>query len=195
VQHPAGQSRRTQGAGFDHHPERKGRVERWRGSVGKPCVFPALSVAGARVSPQPSVSTSPSSNRACGFAAPGSPTGFATRATDAPDEAPFLGLASCFRNRPDRNGVTDLAVNPRPVGHFHRVPEVRPLPSPGITRLRRYYEPVRHPSAARPVPRGRPVEKPLPPTAGVSRVASVLPVQTCCRHYPGGIVAEIELLP
>src|SRR5437870_5669275 len=33
------------------------------------------------------------------------------------------------------------------------------------------------------------------PLAEVSRVASVLPVQTCQRHYPGGIVAGIELLP
>ena len=30
---------------------------------------------------------------------------------------------------------------------------------------------------------------------GVSRVASVLLVQACCRHYPGGIVAGIGLLP
>src|SRR5207249_5436873 len=29
----------------------------------------------------------------------------------------------------------------------------------------------------------------------VSRVAFVLPVQACRRHYPGGIVAGIELLP
>jgi hypothetical protein len=41
--------------------------------------------------------------------------------------------------------------------HFHRVPEVRPLPSPSITWFPRYYEPVRHPAPARPVPRGRPV--------------------------------------
>jgi hypothetical protein len=26
-------------------------------------------------------------------------------------------------------------------------PKLRPLPSPGITRLQRYYEPLRHPSA------------------------------------------------
>ena len=25
--------------------------------------------------------------------------------------------------------------------------ELRPLPSPGVTRLQRYYEPLRHPSA------------------------------------------------
>src|SRR5438445_9539025 len=54
-------------------------------------------------------------------------------------------------------GLLDLAVNPRTLGHFHGTPEVRPLSSPGITRSQRYYEPVRHPSAARPVPRGRPV--------------------------------------
>ena len=33
------------------------------------------------------------------------------------------------------------------------------------------------------------------PPPGVSRVACVLPVQTCHRHYPGGIVAGIGLLP
>ena len=36
--------------------------------------------------------------------------------------------------------------------------EPRPLPSTGITRLHRYYGPLRHPSPARPVPRGLPVE-------------------------------------
>ena len=33
------------------------------------------------------------------------------------------------------------------------------------------------------------------PPPGVSRVASFLLVQTCHRHYPGGIVVGIELLP
>src|SRR5271155_3978913 len=32
-------------------------------------------------------------------------------------------------------------------------------------------------------------------TAGVSRVACVLPVPTCRRHYPGGTAGGIELLP
>jgi len=48
----------------------------------------------------------------------------------------------------------------------------RGLPSAGITRLPRYYAPVRHSSAARPVPRGRPVGRSSPTTAGASRVAS-----------------------
>ena len=30
--------------------------------------------------------------------------------------------------------------------HFQTAPEVRPLPSTGVTRLPRYYEPVRHPT-------------------------------------------------
>ena len=33
------------------------------------------------------------------------------------------------------------------------------------------------------------------PPPGVSRVAFILRMQTCRRHYPGGIVAGIELLP
>ena len=60
-------------------------------------------------------------------------------------------------------GLADLAVNPLVVKCFQRVPEVRPLPSAGITPLRRYYGPIRHPSAARPVPRGRPVGGTTPP--------------------------------
>src|SRR4029077_12401176 len=51
------------------------------------------------------------------------------------------------------------------------------------------------PHTARPVPHGCPVEKPLPPTAGISRVASALLVPPCPRPYPGGIVAGIGLLP
>ena len=51
--------------------------------------------------------------------------------------------------------------------------ELRPLPSTGVTRLRRYYGPLRHPEAARPVPRGRPVEGHAPSPPGVSRVALI----------------------
>ena len=32
------------------------------------------------------------------------------------------------------------------------------IPSPGVTRLQRYYEPLRHPMSARPLLRGRPVD-------------------------------------
>jgi len=81
------------------------RVEKWRGSLGAAYLVLTLSVVSAsRAVPCP-VSTSPSSNRTCGFAASGSPTSCATRATDASDDAPFLGLASCFRNVRARDGV------------------------------------------------------------------------------------------
>ena len=49
------------------------------------------------------------------------------------------------------------------------------------------------PHTARPVPRGHPVG--CSPTAGVSRVACALPVQTCRRPYPGGTAGGIKLLP
>ena len=48
--------------------------------------------------------------------------------------------------------------------------ELRSLPSTDITRLQRYYEPLRHPQGARPVPRGRPVGHRCP-RLGASRVA------------------------
>jgi hypothetical protein len=44
-----------------------------------------------------------------------------------------------------KTGLVDLAVNPQALGHLHSVPEVRSLPSTGITQLRRYYGPLRHP--------------------------------------------------
>ena len=67
--------------------------------------------------------------------------------------------------------------------------ELRPLPSTGITRLPRYYEPVRHPT------------RPGLSLAGV-RLGGThshrwgfpccvpSPLQTCRRHYPGGIVGD-----
>ena len=67
--------------------------------------------------------------------------------------------------------------------------ELRSLPSTGVTRLRRYYEPLRHPGA------------PGLSLAGIRLViaghASGLPVLrtlslcTCCRHYPGAAAGRI----
>src|SRR5438270_1967374 len=56
--------------------------------------------------------------------------------------------------------------------------ELRPLPSPGIAQLHRYYGPLRHPSA-----HGRPVDHP-DHTLGLP-VLRALSLCTCCRHYPG----------
>ena len=71
--------------------------------------------------------------------------------------------------------------------------EPRPLPFTGVTRLQRYYGPLRYPRrpslslAGRPHEWGSPrVEGERPFTARVSRVALDLHVPTCRRHYPGG---------
>jgi hypothetical protein len=48
------------------------RVEMWRGGLGDVYPFPALSSAGASLTPPCSVSTSRSSNRTCGSPASGS---------------------------------------------------------------------------------------------------------------------------
>ena len=78
--------------------------------------------------------------------------------------------------------------------HFQEAPEVRPLPSTGITWLRRYYEPVRHPTRPGPSLAGVRLGD-TPPTAGVSRVAWTFLVQACRRHYPGGNAGGDEVVP
>ena len=63
------------------------------------------------------------------------------------------------------------------------------LPSIGVTRLRRYYGPIRHLEGPAPY-------LAIPPLAGAltqppnkaSRVALISPVPACCHHYPGGTV-------
>ena len=77
-----------------------GRVEMWRGGVGRAYPFPALSVAGASVTRPCSVSTSRSSNRTCGFAASGSPTGSYDRHTSA---RRFLRVPSRFTTPSSRS--------------------------------------------------------------------------------------------
>src|SRR5262245_41667633 len=61
--------------------------------------------------------------------------------------------------------------------------ELRPLPSPGITRLPRYYEPLRHPSA--PGLSLTHVRLIIPDHAVVLPVFLALSLCTCCRHCPG----------
>src|SRR3954452_3909787 len=61
--------------------------------------------------------------------------------------------------------------------------ELRPLPSPGITRLQRYYGPLRHPSAPSLSLAG--VRLIIPDHALGLPVLRALSLCTCCRHYPG----------
>src|ERR1017187_4055124 len=63
--------------------------------------------------------------------------------------------------------------------------ELRPLPSLGITRVQRYYWPLRR-SLGPACPRGRPVGRAADHLGDLSRVASVFLLYACRRHYPGG---------
>src|SRR6202521_5050488 len=67
--------------------------------------------------------------------------------------------------------------------------ELRPLPSPGITRLQRYCEPLRHPSTPRPSLTG--VWLIIPDHALGFPVLRALSLCTCCRHYPGAAEGRI----
>src|SRR4029077_18868229 len=65
---------------------------------------------------------------------------------------------------------------------FEKAPEVRALPSPGIPRLQRYYDPVRRPPGPvlfSTVEAATLIQNGPPPLARS-------PVSTCCAHYPGG---------
>ena len=61
--------------------------------------------------------------------------------------------------------------------------ELRPLPSPGIARLQRYYWPLRHPSAPGLSLTG--VRLIIPDHAVGLPVLRALSLCTCCRQYPG----------
>src|SRR6266478_1234594 len=61
--------------------------------------------------------------------------------------------------------------------------ELRSLPSPGVTRLQRYYEPLRLPTAPGLSLTG--VRLIIPDHAVGSPVLRTLSLCTCCRHYPG----------
>ena len=70
--------------------------------------------------------------------------------------------------------------------------ELRSLPSTGITRLQRYYEPLRHPRA--------PGLSLAGVRLGIAAHALGLPVLralslcTCCRQYPGAAAERLALL-
>ena len=67
--------------------------------------------------------------------------------------------------------------------------ELRPLPSTGITRLPRYYEPLRHPSAPGLSLTG--VRLIIPDHALGFPVLRALSLCTCCRHYPDAAAGRI----
>jgi len=72
-------------------------------------------------------------------------------------------------------------------------PELRPLPSIGVTRLQRYYEPLRHPKAPGLSLAGvRLLGRPSTPRGFPCCVR--FPLCTCCRHYPGAAAGILSAL-
>ncbi len=74
--------------------------------------------------------------------------------------------------------VIDNMVTLRILPRFRTAPEVRSLPSTGVTRFRRYYEPFRLPGRPGLALAGVRLKGTLPSTARISRVASI----SLCRH-------------
>ena len=101
-----------------------------------------------------------SSNRTCGFPASGFPTGFTVR----PRQSTAQRVRSIFASRHSSLGqVRPLQVfagssaNHPDLAIFESAPEVRALPSAGVTRLQRSYDPVRLPLRRRPSAALRPL--------------------------------------
>ena len=63
--------------------------------------------------------------------------------------------------------------------------EPRPLPSTGITRLRRYYGPIRHPRRPGLSLAGVRLAGPRLPPLGLPVLRCGFRLRTCRRHYPG----------
>ena len=112
-----------------------------------------------------SVSHPRSSNRTCGFPASGSPTGFVLRhtkqITDRKRHRAACSLSSPHDTAFSRTrmivGVCRLIANHLHLAFFESIPEVRVLPSTGITRLQRSYYPVRLPPMTPPEATLRPL--------------------------------------
>ena len=70
--------------------------------------------------------------------------------------------------------------------------ELRSLPSPGITQLHQYYEPLRHPRAPGLSLTG--FQLVIADHASGFPVLRALSLCTCCRQYPGAAAERIALL-
>ena len=70
--------------------------------------------------------------------------------------------------------------------------EPRPLPSTSVTRLPRYYGPIRHLTAPGPSVTG--IRLAVPGHAARLPVLRALSLCTCCRHYPGTATGGPALL-
>ena len=155
--------------------------------------MPALSVAGARVSAHAPFPPPAHRTGRADLPHPALRRDSDSRPTGTPGGAAFTGhVVPSAVAESLAEVIGNMATLPT-LDHFQDAPEVRPLASTDITSASTVLRACPPPPTARPVPRGRPVGAAA--TVGASRVAFVLPVQTCQRHYPGGTVARIGLLP
>jgi len=144
-------------------PDGASRVEERRGSLGhaatlrflSPLIKPDVPISGIRLSDW-------FHRKALG-------------ALPSPGDTAFLGRIPIF------SGVSRRIANHLILAFFVSAPEVRVLPSTGVTRLHRYYVPVRLPFRPSPFATSRP----LPSPKRVSPVACIT-LPPCRAHYPGG---------
>src|SRR5262249_12736273 len=111
--------------------------------------------------------------------------GFGSRPTDF-HPSPAC-LAASAASEPLVWEVLGLAATLPALGPFRSAPEVRPLPSPGVTRLQRYYGPVRLPRRPGLPLGGRRSGVTGPHRWGLPFCGRV-PVPTSPPHYPGETV-------
>src|SRR5215471_8776124 len=155
-------------------------VDRLRRFCFHPLRYPnygALTSTPAGLSPAEHASLHWTHNRTCRFPASGSRTRHHAfwRVTPSAVSERFSELLGC----PISRSLTTSCVGL----------ELRPLPSPGVTRLQRYYEPLRHPSAPGLSLTG--VRLIIPDHALGLPVLRALSLCTCCRHYPGAAAGRL----
>src|ERR1700719_2430671 len=148
-----------------------GRVQMWRGScrsnisVAAPFVWRCLSSSTMAPFPHPAHRTGQAD-----FPHPALGQDFTlSRATPSAASGHLLELIGC----PISRSFTTYCV----------CLELRSLPSTGVTRLQRYYEPLRHPKAPGLSLTG--FRLVLADHALGLPVLRALSLCTCCRHYPG----------
>ena len=155
-----------------------GRVEMWRGgcrlniSVAASFVWWSLSGSTMTPFPRPAHRTGQAD-----FPHPAlgqDVTPLLSRATPSAVSEHLSELIGC----PISRSLTTCCVSPEP----------RPLPSTGITRLQRYYGPLRHPKAPGPSLAG--VRLAIVDHAVGLPVLRALPLCTCRRHYPGAVTGR-----
>ena len=76
------------------------------------------------------------------------------------------------------------------IDHFHSAPEVRPLPSAGVTRFQRYYGPLRHPARPGPSLTGGRLEVTRLHRGGLPVLRGTPVCQRACVDYSDSRIAE-----